>query len=1027
MGVGDDSKINFGVNINVSDIFQQTQAIRQAIELSAKQAFTSSPTFSEQFSNVGSQLQPVQYAQPSFVRVTDPYAQQREGIIQRTFNSLPAQIYTPADVDANMYQYQSRQDFDNRIMAPTAAAGIAGVGTLGIYGGMQWALNRSIPAMVEPRPLFAGLRTAMGMKLPTEAVPAASRYFGNMGLAGIRTGWLSTAERFGLAGRVGAAVGLGALTMAPFMVAQQALNYTVDEFVNEVQTRSTVRDIGLEVMDPMNSTAPGGRGFTRAQTEDLSRWTRGLVKDTGIKTPQMLGIMEFAATTGQYSGSQDVQQIKEKTKAILKSLNDIAKESRASLEEVMGYARDMTNMGFTPGTSSFKGFAQQVTSAARWTGMQGREVMGMATMGAEMFRGTGINMTYGANAMVQALPTVAQMKSAGIISSELMAQLGGTPEAVARQSVMNQQSFIMSQKGTVMLAGLAGSGGVGSFLSGQTSLGGVVNAAGGIGSNMQSIAKFMMNQGKMWGSMDPMDVRQVQGKMVDQMLGMSGLEKSPEMFAYAAMNIFPGQFRSPMEAELFAKQYKYDYLFKAQRTSSDAVTAVESDVARSRTLFAKGGAWLSSLADPTKASSWSPIPGLAVGAGAIAGGIKIAGAAFSGLGTSLHQGLITAPSDFWHSAVLGETATPATTHSEREAMISSYKETHNITEEKSTYRRYGEVGAGLKPNTALAQKLLDNPVAEWQVRNAERTGGFHAVNRVVRGLLGDKTVSERQVNEVTVGAFKNLRMDLPKVEVDRKNLAKEYGDIQARVTKAETKAALTGFNSVSRNSGQDKTFGDNKFWGKVNEIAGYASELRSAKTSEEKQKINIKMQKTAADLANHYSEDFKKISNEQGQIEFDMGRVGASEASQKEFIEAAAHDKAQTPGLVFDYLESSGQISPEGHSIISKALKNDTISKQDWDKLPQQFRSLGNYDPKRSVEDFRKMGVGAVKDTIDKQVKKDKEKEIASTGGTDTEAITKGFRSALESTVVQIKDVGKEEKSTSPLLSYVDTKPPEKK
>ena len=569
-----EDKFDFGVNIDVSDIFHKTQAIRQAIELSAKQAFFASPTISEQFAQVGGQLQPMEYARPSFVRVMDPMAQQRENIISRTFGMLPPALGFGQGIN----YADAREEFRTQALDRTFVSGAAG---LAMFGGAAaaWGILPGMMGRVAPS-IFGRFGFAGAFNMAKWGYSGATKALGFGMLGG------------GIAGGIGGIAGL-TLGLAPPMLATYGVSKFVDEIIEDAQANSATRNIGMQAISPTFSVAAGGRGLKRSQVHNLSSWVQDLAKKSKIKTPQMFGIAEFAAATGQFTGAQDVSDIKERIMSTLDTLSEIADESEASLEEVMGFARDINQMGFQFGAPTTSRFIKDIARAGRWSNMPGRQVLGMARMGAEMFRGTGIPTQYGATAMMQALPAITQMQDLGIVSPYLMSQLGGTPADLARTSLIRQQQFALSMPATVMMAGLRtmGPNAINQFNVGGIGLGQVLGQAGTIGGNVEQAAYFMMNQGRMFGQLDPQQVTQMQGQMVNQMLSTTGLRATPSMFQYAAMQLFPGQFRSPAEAELFFKEFTYGPRLRIAREGKEAIAEARSEADRISSLGYKVHDW----------------------------------------------------------------------------------------------------------------------------------------------------------------------------------------------------------------------------------------------------------------------------------------------------------------------------------------------------------------------------------------------------------------------------------------------------
>jgi hypothetical protein len=762
--------LDLKVKLDVSDIFNQTAAIKQAIQNSVQQGFTSAAGGSALLQNPFS---PIQYAQPSFARMADPSIYQRDALIQTILSKTPPPINTPPGLDPTVYNQEYWSNWGERNLTPIVVGAAAFAGGVGAWMGLPKVLSQFGPTVQTPR-IWAGLREALGMSIEPIEHTVGKKWFGGWGVGGAAAGWRA-AEARGL-GAVAKTVGLVgglAFSMGPQLIASEAVGYGVEKLIQDVQTRSEVRNIGFDIMGPAFSTAFGGRGFTTKQTENITDWMKDQARKSNIKVPTLLGIAEFAAGTGNLGRTSDIEEIKNQIIKTLDTLGRIATETRSSLEEVMGHARDLKNMGYRFGSPAMNKAIAGLPSEMRWSGMSGADVMGMKGMGAQMMVGTGMTRQFGAELMGTNIMNVKQMTEAGVLGGELFSQLGGDPASVALALQKQQMNFLTSRMFTPLLAGVMTTGpdAVNKFVSGQM---GLSQAMSGMGkySSPQEAARFMMNKEKYASLLSPAQLTGMQGMTVEKLVGAAGLEKTPEMMEWASMKL--GLTSSPMEAQLWYKNYVNQPIMARNRAVIDSRIEAEKVMERNRggilgvirsvseELFNQPGERPSTLRErygfrsqwgATKnlfaadfglvnsAFAVASLAGTAVGAA-----ISVTGAVGEAL-SSAATGLSRAPGDIWRG-VIGEPIT-----------MPGDSETSKIFSQRAEAQRiYGGRGPGKgTPVTAGEKAMADSVSATGSVARMLTAGVG------VRGEL-DKILRKDEKALRAEGIALQAKLDMSKNE-----------------------------------------------------------------------------------------------------------------------------------------------------------------------------------------------------------------------------------------------------------------------
>jgi len=168
-----------------------------------------------------------------------------------------------------------------------------------------------------------------------------------------------------------------------------------------------------------------GRGFSRAARANIASSIQDMeLNDPRFGANEYKGILESGMQMDMFSGAKDAEDFKTKFKGLVENLKTITATLHTGLKEGMEVIRGMRDMGVTdPGEVNRMVLGSEV--AGRASGRTGMEMMAIGQTGAELFRGTGINMAKGFELAQQNVGMVRTMLNAGELTRETIAQAGG--------------------------------------------------------------------------------------------------------------------------------------------------------------------------------------------------------------------------------------------------------------------------------------------------------------------------------------------------------------------------------------------------------------------------------------------------------------------------------------------------------------------------------------------------------------------------------------------------------------------------
>lgn len=411
-------------------------------------------------SAVGSMVMPVTYAPPA--RVYTGYYGQYE---QQT--SMPRELMAaagigaiPRGINAYEYGYHAASNLGERI-------GSGGVAAASVATG-----------------LFAGGVTGK--------------------LGGMAGGVLGAAF-----GPVGSAIGYGAGSLAGNIAGYMGVDMVAEQVaqrreISSFLERSSFRYVGAgsSMVDPRLGS---GMGFA-ARREVMDTMKKMDIKDPGMGMEDLYNILQGATSLGLFTGTQDMADFKKKFKDIVEGVKGVTRTLHTTLEEGLQVIKDFKAINID--ASQMSAVSLQASAIGKVTGRTGQEVVGLGLQGAELYRGTGIEMKIGYQAQVMNLAAIRSARDAGLIGQEAIVQAGGE-EAMATRMTAGGMQFMQSDVGRGYMAGFykpgTGTFDIGAFkdqvLRGTGTLESQAYAGASNLGSPQSITDFTVNQDKMMSSL----------------------------------------------------------------------------------------------------------------------------------------------------------------------------------------------------------------------------------------------------------------------------------------------------------------------------------------------------------------------------------------------------------------------------------------------------------------------------------------------------------------------------------------------
>jgi hypothetical protein len=391
-------------------------------------------------------------------------------------------------------------------------------GQVGLSGG-------DVPRGVSAYEYHTNMAQDVGERVATGAVSTAAVAGGigagvaTAGIAGIAGGYVGGAagaaigSMFGPIGTVaGAAIGrgVGALAgnLAAYTVGMTGAGAITDSISQRREIQSFLSSSSFRFAGTGSALSDGnttGAGMARDTRREIANFVRSRdVADPTMDSKELTSILESGVQQGLFAGTGDLDDFKSKYKELVENVKMVTKTLHTTLEDGVKVIKDLKGIGVTGQE------VQQVIGMASTTGaVAGRtaqEMVNVGLQGAEMFRGTGIEMGIGAQANMMNLASIRAARDAGTLSQEAIAQAGGE-QALAQQQTARGLQFAQTQFGRGMNAAFFQGGGFNAGAFNQAVAGGGMDfttqaqmAAGNL-SSPAAIINYEANQHKFLSEM----------------------------------------------------------------------------------------------------------------------------------------------------------------------------------------------------------------------------------------------------------------------------------------------------------------------------------------------------------------------------------------------------------------------------------------------------------------------------------------------------------------------------------------------
>lgn len=349
--------------------------------------------------DIGRMVMPVTYAAPARAMVGYYGTYQQPTGFFRSGAAAMGIADVPRGTTAMEYTYGAAGDFGERL-----GGGVAGAAATA--GGMLFSVTGG-------RVVGGALGAAVGSVL------------GPMGTAA--GAWLGA----NVGGYVLGAMGAGAVSKAVEERRQ------IQNFLEQSSFRY------VEAGSPMSDPFVGG--MNRQSRQETAEFIRSMdIKDKTLNMGDLTQILQQGTQLGMFTGTRDAQDFQRRFKDITESVKTVTKLLHQTLEEGMKTIADLKSIGVDP--SRAREVAMQSDAMGKVAGRTAQEMVGLGLQGAEMFRGTGVQMGIGFQASQMNLAAVRAARDFGTLSQEAISQAGGE-EALALRMAAGGLSFAQSQQG----------------------------------------------------------------------------------------------------------------------------------------------------------------------------------------------------------------------------------------------------------------------------------------------------------------------------------------------------------------------------------------------------------------------------------------------------------------------------------------------------------------------------------------------------------------------------------------------------
>lgn len=351
------------------------------------------------FGQIGARIRPVTYTPPARIN-TGYYGQyvQETGFFRGLTGMFGLNDPPVAGMTAYEHGMNEASDFGRRIAASASS--------LAVYGG-------AIAAGYQMSGLGAAAGGFVGSSL------------GPMGM------------------KVGAGLGSFFAPMIATQLADQVLRQVSER--NEISNfleASSFRYIGAgsSMADPRKQSGMGYKA--RLAATDVMRKLE--LSDPTMGHDDMQQLLQESTRLGLFTGVQGIDDFEKKMKSINENVKIVSKFLHTTLKDGLETMKQLKGMGLD--VSETGSYAVQASALGRLAGRTGMEMMTAGLQGAELFRGTGVDMRIGYQSNIMNLAQIRAARDAGFLSQETISQAGGE-EALAQRRTASSLQYAQTASG----------------------------------------------------------------------------------------------------------------------------------------------------------------------------------------------------------------------------------------------------------------------------------------------------------------------------------------------------------------------------------------------------------------------------------------------------------------------------------------------------------------------------------------------------------------------------------------------------
>lgn len=361
--------------------------------------------------------------------------------------AMPIQYAPPARAIGGQYgEYSYQTGFFKSLGISTGLVGVPR-GTMAadyVHAASGDLGERVGSGVVGAAAVLASLPVAAAMRpfasLAGRAVGAAA----GSGIGGLVAGGVGAAAGGGIGGAVGGFIGG---VIAPYMLAAAATGAVTDAIGERRQIQGYLEQTSHRWVGAGSTMADQfrGTGMSQKAAREVGEFIRELdIKDKMVNTEDLTNILKGGTQMGLFTGTRDMEDFKRRFKDITENVKQVTKLLHTTLEEGLKTMADLKAVGIDP--SKAAAVTTQAAALGATAGRTAQEMIGIGLQGAELYRGTGVQMGIGFQAAQMNTAAIRASRDAGLLSQEAIAQAGGE-EALAMRMTAGGLAFGQSTQG----------------------------------------------------------------------------------------------------------------------------------------------------------------------------------------------------------------------------------------------------------------------------------------------------------------------------------------------------------------------------------------------------------------------------------------------------------------------------------------------------------------------------------------------------------------------------------------------------